>query len=297
MEDAKSMVNSHLVAPMRALKHRAFIAQKEVRRATYPVRQSLKDALFRGLEKVHPYHFEPERYDGQFVAMDIAAGASQSLPRIIYCFWTGNNELTVNRRAALNSLILRNDGIEIRLVTPQSLPEFILPEAPLHPAYRNLSLVHRSDYLRCYFMNFWGGGYCDLKTVDDSWLPAFYQLEAERGKWALGYREVASDMTARLPGRLGRDIRRHYSLLIGNGAFIMKSQTPLTKEWYRRLLDRMDFYAEALARYPGNERGDNPGYPVPWIDILGNVLPPLALKYHDRLIHNDLIRPRFSDYR
>lgn len=281
----------------REAKHSIFLAKKWIASVSYPLRQQVNDTMLRASERIFSYTYDPARYAEEYVVFDMDSGDRRELERVIYCFWTGHNELTPNRRASLASLVQHNETIDIRLITPENLVDYILPDEPLHPAFKHLSLVHRSDYLRCYFMNFWGGGYCDLKRVEDSWLRAFHRLENADEKWALGYREVASDMTARLPGRLGTDVRRHYSLLIGNGAFIMKAQTPLTREWYRRLLDRMDFYAEDLAQYPGNERGENPGYPIPWIDLLGNILAPLALKYHGRLILDDTVRPRFSDYK
>lgn len=281
----------------REMKHKALLTRKWAAGATYPFRQGAKDAILRAGERLRPYSYDAWRYPNDYVALDLYAGTPRGLDGVIYCFWTGDNELTPNRQAGLESLIQQNPELEVRLVTPANLSDYLLPEEPLHRAFGNLSLVHRSDYLRCYFMNFFGGGYSDIKTIRRGWLPAFERLNAAPQKWALGYREIASDMTSTLPGRLGADVRRHYSLLIGNGAFIMKPQTPLTLEWYHRLLDRMDFYAEALERYPGNERGDNQGYPIPWIDLLGNVLPPLGLKYHKRLIQDDSIRPDFHNYR
>ncbi|MDT0193763.1 hypothetical protein Q9R30_00155 [Arthrobacter sp. AB6] len=278
-------------------KHQAFLAKKWTMRRTYPLRQNSKDAVLRFADRAFPYVYDPKNYSGEWLTRDMPSGYARPLDRVIYCFWTGSNAITPNRLIGLESMIAKNPGIDVRLITPNKLDDYLLAGEPLHPAFHDLSLVHRSDYLRCYFMNFWGGGYCDIKTLHHSWSPAFDRLDADTGKWALGYHEVASDMTARLPGRLGRDVRRRYSRLIGNGAFIMKPQTPLTREWYSRLLERMDFYAEALKLHPGNERGDNPGYPIPWIDILGNILPPVALKYHHRLIQDDTVRPSFSDYK
>lgn len=285
------------ISGAKSAKHQAFLAKKWTVRGTYPLRQTSKDAVLRFGDKIFPYVYDPKNYTDEWLIRDLPAGSPRPLERVIYCFWTGNNAVTPNRLTGLESMIARNPSIDVRLITPNDLDDYLIAGEPLHPAFDHLSLVHRSDYLRCYFMNFWGGGYCDVKTLHHSWSPAFDRLDADSGKWALGYREVASDMTARLPGRLGRDVRHRYARLIGNGAFIMKPQTPLTREWYRRLLDRMDFYAEALERHPGNERGDNPGYPIPWIDILGNILPPVALKYHHRLIQDETVRPSFSDYK
>ena len=48
-------------------------------------------------------------------------------------------------------------------MTPANLQDWVVAGHPLHPAYNDLSLVHRSDYLRAYLLHHHGGGYCDLK--------------------------------------------------------------------------------------------------------------------------------------
>lgn len=293
--EARSKALNQIINTLKKMKHRFFLAKKGLLIASSPFRQKSKDFLYRTLLRIHPFSFEPSRYIGEFVVRDIPLIAPRELDRVIYCFWTGDNDLSPNRRAGLESL-QKQSGVEVKLITPENLHTFIRLEAPLHPAYKYLSLVHRSDYLRCYFMNFWGGGYSDIKTIHETWTSAFDRLDLAADKWMLGYSEIASDMTSVLPGRLGKDIRRNYSLLVGNGAFIMKSGTPLTREWYARLLEKMDEYSSELATNPGNARGDNAGYPIPWTDILGNILPPLGLKYHQRLIQDNSIRPDFLNY-
>ncbi len=50
-------------------------------------------------------------------------------------------------------------------------------------------------------------------------------------------------------------------------------------------------FAPRLAEHPGDARGDNPGYPIRWTGILGDIFQPLGLKYADRLIIDERIRP------
>jgi hypothetical protein len=80
----------------------------------------------------------------------------------IYCFWTGDNEMSQNRLDGLHNLQTVSE-CEVILVTPQNLNQYILPDAPLHPGYKYLSETHKADYLRTYFMHFYGGGYSDIK--------------------------------------------------------------------------------------------------------------------------------------
>ena len=71
----------------------------------------------------------------------------------LYCFWTGTNPLTKNRKTNLKTL--KNTGFNVILVTPNNLDNYILNDYPLHRGYQYLSEVIKSDYLLCYFMNFW----------------------------------------------------------------------------------------------------------------------------------------------
>lgn len=268
-----------------------------VKKAAHDAREVVRDACYRAWERAKPFAYEPDRYDGEFIVNTPAPhGPLHPVENKIYSFWTGDNPVTPNRRKGLDSLHRLNPDLEVALVTPQNLADYVLPQHPLHPAYENLSLVHRSDYLRCYFMHFFGGGYADVKTYEHAWAPSFQLLESSTHAYALGYREVSSYKAAGLPGELGRDIKLHYSILIACGAFIMRPQTPLTQEWYGELLRRMDHYASRLAECPGDARGSNPGYPIRWTGVLGDILQPVCLKYHDRLIIDDRLRPILKNY-
>ena len=73
-----------------------------------------------------------------------------------------------NRKRCLESLV--NTECEIELVTPSNLNDWVLPNRRLHAAYENLSAIHRSDYLRAYFMHHYGDGYAGIKLTSASWL-------------------------------------------------------------------------------------------------------------------------------
>ncbi len=219
----------------------------------------------------------------------------QPAPKVVWCFWTGDNPMSSDRCKALESMHAAI-GIEVKLITPDNLAGYILPGHPLHPGYEYLSLVHRSDYLRTYFMHHHGGGYGDIKRYSHSWNGVFEQLNDSDG-WALGYREIGPEGVVKLPGTIGRDIKTEWSKLIGLVAFVHRPKTPLTREWYNEMHRRMDGYLEALKRAPGNVMGDNKGYPIRWSGILGDIYFPTALKYHDRLLMNDAVKPSFENYR
>ena len=92
--------------------------------------------------------------------------------RVIYIFWTGENEMSENRLKSIQQL-KDVSGVELALVTPSNLSSYILKSAPLHESYTYLSETHKADYLRTCFMNFHGGGYSDIKKTTGSWIKAF----------------------------------------------------------------------------------------------------------------------------
>ena len=69
------------------------------------------------------------------------------------------------RKKCLDS-IKQNIGVKVILITPNNLDKYILKDYPLHKSYKYLSEVHKSDYLRTYFMHHYGGGYTDIKNTN-----------------------------------------------------------------------------------------------------------------------------------
>lgn len=246
------------------------------------------------------YSYSKERYRGSFLEKDCDLSqikSLQPLERRIFCFWTGDNEMSENRLDALASLREKAE-VEIVLVTPANLEKFILTDFPLHKGYQYLSAVHKSDYLRCYFMHHYGGGYSDVKAPGGSWKSSFDKLEKQTYKWIAGYREIGKRGAAQVEHPiLAMDLINNWQLLIGNGAYICHPYTPFTADWYNELHHRMDIYYRQLSEYPGNILGNNEGYPIPWTGILGQIFHPLCLKYMDGIIYSNKIKPVLSRYR
>lgn len=243
------------------------------------------------------YTYKNNKYPDSFLSKFPKKDTTEleDFPKIIYCFWTGTNKMSENRKAHFLAME-PTSKVEIKLITPDNLTNYIIPEFPLHPAFNYLSLVHKSDYLRCYFMHHYGGGYSDIKSAKHDWNNAFTSL-TQSNKWAIGYREIKKKHVASVEGKVGKDIRTNYKRMIGNCAYIFRPHTPFTTEWYNELHRLMDLFAEDLKRFPGNTLGDNKGYPIPWTGILGNIFHPLCLKYSDKLVYTETLRPVTKDYR
>lgn len=245
------------------------------------------------------YRYDESRYGDSFVSATSQScqyDANKSVQRVIYCCWTGDNEMSPDRLRAFNAL-KKNVEIKVELVTSRNLPDFILPEHPLHKSYKYLSFVHKADYLRCYLMHHYGGGYTDIKVLNNSWKKPFELLDSSPKKWVVGYHEIGKRGVALVEGNMGDDLRKQWHILVGNCSFICRPYTPFTHEWYGELLKRMDFFYDDLANNPGNALGSNPGYPIPWDYILGQIFHPLCLKYNSRLLYSKKLKFKPISYR
>ncbi|MGN0070081.1 MAG: hypothetical protein ACI350_10210 [Prevotella sp.] len=252
---------------------------------------------------LHPYRYDAKRYEGTFLENEPlypwTDNFEDKVPRVIYVFWTGDNPITPNRVAGIDSL-RRVSGVEVKLITPKELPSYIKPDDPLPEAFQYLSLNHKSDYLRSYFMYHYGGGYGDIKTYFKSWTSAFRQLDASDA-YAIGYKEVGfygaanHDIEQR---SLKEDLMRYWHILIGNGAFICKSHTQLAAEWHSEARRRLDLWSTDLKKHPAMDYfGTNEDYPIPWGSMQGEIFHPLCLKYHHKLLSDNALKPSFKNYR
>jgi hypothetical protein len=247
---------------------------------------------------INPYQYKKEPYLDSFISKeDKAINISlDNAKEVIYIFWTGTNEIPGNRRKGIQSLKDRA-GVEIVVVTPNNLNDYILEDYPLHSAYQYLSYVHRADYLRCYFMLHRGGGYADIKPCLVAWKKYFVQINNNPKIWSLGVREKYSGGVPNIDGRIGEDIKKYHNILIGNGAYIFKPNSPIAKEWMQELHCRLDMLKHELIKCPGDAFGENKGYPIEWSFILAQIFHPLILKYHEKVIRLDLELFSIEDYR
>ncbi|HSV76142.1 MAG TPA: hypothetical protein VLH37_03825 [Bacteroidales bacterium] len=245
------------------------------------------------------FSYSESRYGDFFLTKTPVASHYDSagkIPRKIFCFWTGENEMSDSRKQVFE-IMLSHVGVPVELITPKKLPDYILPGHPVHKGYEYLSLIQKSDYLRCYFMHHHGGGYTDIKAYDSNWTKSFDRLEANPKKWIIGYREIGERGVAQESGPVGADLRKYWHQLLGNGAFICKPYTPFTFEWYTELHCRMDYFYDELVKHPGDAFGDNTGYPIKWAYIMGYIFHPLCLKYNNRLMFSKALKFKPMNYR
>jgi hypothetical protein len=198
--------------------------------------------------------------------------------------------MSENRKRCLEKL-KQDTECRIVLVTPENLDSYILPEHPLHEAYPYLSETHKADYLRTYFMHFYGGGYCDIKKTTGSWKKSFIDFN-KSNYWICGYPVKPWDADEHYLDKI--------SDLIGTSAFICKPQTQLTTEWYNDMLQFLDMKLSELKRHPAkrtrDKKGSDSSYPIMWSEMLGKIYHKLIYKYKEYVI-NILPEPIFVNYK
>ena len=236
----------------------------------------------------------------------------------IYCWWMNDDEMSDNRKESLNNL-LNISKCNVELITKKTLSSYILPNYPLHEGFKYLSEIQQGDYLKCYFMHHYGGGYSDIKKTSGSWISFFDSLYSNDNLYGVGYHEIESGHVAILENctlnpknsKFCRDfsisndgdrwdssiIKSNWNKLIGNGCFIFKKNTPFTNDWWNALNEKMDGYLESLKRFPAQFPRDANGhinpitnqlsnYPIKWAVINGNIFHPLTLKYSENILKN-----------
>lgn len=253
------------------------------------------------LIKEHSYYYSDKKYPDSFMSKYTSAlpknVQQKNLDKVVYTFWTGDNEMSDNRKRCLLSLQSKL-GVKVVLVTPSNLDQYILQSDPLPDAFQYLSCNHKSDYLRAYFMHYYGGGYSDIKEISTSWEGSFEMLEREKA-FVIGYPELSADCVATPnDSETYNDLKFYWRKLIGNGAFICRAQTRFTEEWYRESKRRLLDNSKDLMTHPALDPfGTNSDYPIKWTYMMGDIFHPLCLKYHKKILHDERIMPIFENYR
>lgn len=222
-------------------------------------------------------------------------------PKKIYTFWNGKSELSENR--IRNLMLLKNiSQCNVGIIYEKDIANYILTAEPLHPAFTFLSATHKADYLRTYFLHFYGGGYSDIKKTNDEWISAFNIVEnSGENIYGCGYPEIGES------GVANPLVASEWEKLIGNGAYIFKPNTAFTQEWYNEMKNVLDTKHELLREYYVANNGNihpqaqyNPdepnNYPIEWNEMLGRIFHRIVFKYHPNILQ---ILPisEFNNYR
>lgn len=116
---------------------------------------SLKDLAYKHYKGF--YTFDKKNYPKTFLSHTPDVPKTEGeFKKVIYCFWLGGEKMSNDRAECFRDMQQKN-SVPIVLVSEDNLEQFIVNGYPLHKAYPYLSAVHKSDYLRAYFMHHYGG--------------------------------------------------------------------------------------------------------------------------------------------
>ena len=218
--------------------------------------------------------------------------------RVVYGFWMGGTPCSI-RQQTLDELPLyfENLGITFTLITPANIDLYVEQAGEkLHEGFQYLSAVHKSDYLRCYFMHFFGGGYIDIKPPGAGWNKAFDKLETTDSYYAVsqhigkhGYFSMPDGWQHVVPSVRAayKKYKINYLKIMDQRALICKPKTPFTAEWYNSLQTKMDTYLAVLKENPAwharDRRGGGFGYPIEWAELLSDIFFPACCNHSHHL--------------
>lgn len=223
----------------------------------------------------------------------------------LYMWWTGDNDMSDNRKRSIEH-VSRTCGVELCVLCKDEIRKYEKQENKFHEAYELLSHTHKGDYLKCYFMHFYGGCYSDIKITNFNWSTYVDILENESEKDVLGYTEIASGHIGIIPGDLEeQNIRNSYNKLIGNGSYICKKNSMITTKWYNMLNEILDDKLDLLKENPSSRPrevlgemidGERSKYPFRWAELCGEIFHKICYHNNNRVLHG-LPRPVCTNYR
>lgn len=224
---------------------------------------------------------------------------TQISKNIFICWFSSfGNDMTENRKKSLD-IISNSCGVGVTIIDNCSFYQYEDSQLPIHPAFKLLSDVHKSDYARAYLMYFYGGGYSDLKPNSFDWNPYFDKLFSSSCS-VIGYREVSAEDIAsfRKSSKTKRYIQNNFSNFIGNGHYIFKPKTEIAYLWLQEIHNILDNKLLELMQQPGHIGYSKiKGYPIDWSEICGRIFHKLQYKSTFKNILYGMPFPIIENYR
>lgn len=238
------------------------------------------------------------------------------VPYIIYQFWTGDNQISKNRLNAFN-YSKEHFNIPVKLLYKDDIQKMILPEYPLHPIYNYLSHNHKSDYLRSYFMNFYGGGYSDIKyfSTNNNWKQCFDYINNHQQIDIIGVKDIIKNLIQyEIQCNNTNKYKRHiydptyYNSidtlkLLSNGWFIVRPHSKFSEQWYKRVNKHCDQVFNIVKEHPATINDTDPystiytQYPLRWSQLQCEIFHQLCYDFYDNgCINNMLINGYLQNF-
>jgi hypothetical protein len=217
-----------------------------------------------------------------------------SVPKVVFICWFGTMDdpfpkMSENRFSVFQSLVA-NIGVPVILITQTNINHFIKEGYPLHKSFQYLSGVHKSDYIRCYLLYHYGGGYHDVKHRIETWKDCWDTNNWTKNNklWMYGRREKNPEAIAYPPGM--QKVQSQYKKMVTMGWIICKARTPFLAQLLTNIEQILEKHYNNLVKYPAKnptgyysnaplELVPNNSYPIRWLEILGEIFHPLMITH------------------
>ena len=188
----------------------------------------------------------------------------------IYYFWIKSEEMQqMDIKYAENLKDITKCNIIV--ITTNNLKDYILKDNPIHEAYEYLSDFHKVNYLKVYFMHFYGGGFYTNGAINDSWMEAFNDLNTNPKIFINGYSETSPHDIYVV------SLKKYYKLLVGNDVYIVRSKTEFTNMCYERINKLLDSKLVSLKLH-FNKNKENK-YPIERSELLGSIFHMVQMEF------------------
>jgi len=224
----------------------------------------------------------------------------------LWVFWLGDANMPINRKRSL-SVLRKYSGCNVKLITDELVKKYEdKSEISIHPAFNYLTSVHKSDYLRAYFMYIYGGAYSDLKPYKENFSSHIDYLYGSNASF-IGYREPNADAINRdywnedSDKDLIKESLSFFDKFSGYGKFIFKPGTEFAYDWLNGVHEILDNKYDLLEKsgtqkdpyltssgitHPtsGQVRESDIFYPIGWGEIGANVYH--KIQYRENFLKN-----------
>ena len=204
--------------------------------------------------------------------------------------------------------MIQNIQIPYVLITEDNYKDFEVKEHPINEGFEHLSGNHKSDYLRAYLLNFYGGAYHDIKYRDIGWENEWETFK-DSNIWMKSSAEISEDHIGYdIDNPESKKIQREYNNLGSMCWIISRSKTQYTKELLEKIDNKLDYHLKSLKKHPSvkpagyyadrpmEKLRDGDKYPLRWLELMGEHFHLLMYKYKDHM-DLDLPRPNLKNYR
>jgi hypothetical protein len=198
------------------------------------------------------------------------------MPTDIYCFLISPKEISTVELKQIETMKEISE-CNVILITNTRLTDWVKKDNPLHEAYEYLSDFHKIDYLRAYFMHFYGGGYASFNSINRSWIDGFNEFNANQKALLNGYSENgAYDVSV-------PELKKYWRFLLGNSGYIVRPNTDLTKDCYNRVNKLLNLKLEKLK---STQSTPSTPYPIERNELMGTIFHTVQMDYISNIFYS-----------